>query len=349
MLDRNKLTILISVFLILLIIGVFLLYIRISNSDKNDNSADTQNTLLETQYGNKADNPQVKDCLIRAPENPYLDDAQDAELIYSECKEATKLFPDNAEIAYLAATSALETNRTVEALAGFKRAEQLGSCNALYFLGDYERYFEEDLEAAENYYRQGAECGDKRAAQEIVSSEVFEKSAQPELFKAIADSDVETLNRVRFVNASYVFGFYKELGEQYLGKEFDPCWKANLFRGGEILNKLSAAEKGDAVTFIDGYAYENLLPVAFQVIYPDQGSKALEERRESLREAGKADLLRIVETSNCKSLIAEKLVEGVEKFAQSKKTLFQTMKELKPQIKSIQDLPEVLRNGGNYC
>jgi len=302
--------------------------------------------LSSYQKNVKTGNAKVDDCLARAPENPYIDEAEDAELIYSECQEAAELFPNDAEIAYLAATSALETNRTEQALSNFRRAEELGSCKALYFLGDNERYVEKNLEAAENYYRAGAECGDKRAAQELYSPADFDRSAQPKLVEALYKSDVATLNRLRFINASYVYGFYKELGEQYLGKDFDPCWKTKLFRGGEILNDLLAAEKGDAVTILDGYLYEVTLPVAFQVIYPGQGSKALEERRESLREAGKADLLRLIETSNCNSLVAERFIEGVENFAKAKKTLFQNMKEIKPQIKSVQDLPEALRNGG---
>jgi len=285
-------------------------------------------------------------CREKSPEDPYVDGAEEAEEIYSACKQAAQQNPDDHELAYLAATSALETERTEEALLGFENAVKLGSCKAFYFLGDHAWHFEKDLKSAETFYKNGAECGDERAAWEIYSPGVFENSAAPELVEALYNSDMKTLNRVRFVNASYVYGFYKELGEQYLGINFNPCWKATHFRGGEVLNDLMAAEKGDASNFLESSVYEYIIPKAYQVIYPGQGEDALKQRREAFHEAGKADLLRLVESSKCDSLVTHKLVKGVEQFAKTKKTLYENVKEIAPEIKSVYDISSYLQNNG---
>ena len=284
-------------------------------------------------------------CRSMAPDDPYIEEADQAEDIYMACRKAVESSPNDPDIVYLAATSAMETNRTEEALEGFLKAEQLGNCNALYFLGDFALHVQKDLEAAEKFYSSGAACGDERAEWELFSPAVYEKSAKPRLAAALYNSDLETLNQVRIVSASYVYGFYKELGEQYLGEKFSPCWKVTHYRGGDILTDLQGAEKGDATNILEGRTYDWALPYLFEAMYPALGPKALEERREAQREAGKADLLRLVESSNCDSLVAFKFVKGVEAFAKKKKSLLEWGREAAPNLRSVTDLPDLIRNG----
>lgn len=286
-------------------------------------------------------------CRELAKDDPYVEKTDDAEKAYSACSEAAQSNPDDPEIAYLLASSALETERMQEAIQQFQRAEQLGNCKALYFLGDNAWYAQQDEKTAEAYYRRGAECGDERAARQVFSKEVFQNSEHPEFIEALYNSEIDKLNRYRFVTASYVYGFYKELGEQFLGKDFETCWKATHFRGGETLNNLMAAEKGDASNYFEGMAYEKAMPFAFQLLFPDLGEKALDERREAQREAGRADVLRMVESSECSALLPHKILAGVEKFASAKRSLFDVVRAEKPNINSIEDVYNMVRPDSN--
>jgi TPR repeat protein len=285
----------------------------------------------------------IAECHALAPEDPYVDDKQGGELAYAACQEAVRLNTGDGEIVYLLATSALQSDRMDEAIAGFQKAEQLGSCKALYFLGDNKWYAEKDETAAADYYKRGAECGDERAAQELFSPATFESSAHPELIAALYTSDIEKLNRVRFVTASYVGGFYEALSEQFLGKDFDPCWTATHYRGGETLFGLNAAEKGDATNYLEGKLYEEALPFAFNVLFPEQGSKALAEFREAERRAGHADLIRLIQSSRCDALLPHRFVKGVEEFAKAKRPLIEVVREKAPQVRSVSDLVEWVR------
>jgi hypothetical protein len=214
----------------------------------------------------------------------------------------------------------------------------MGYCKALYFLGEDAWYGQKDAKSAEEYYKRGAACGDERAAAELFSPDNFQRSARPELIAALYDSDMAQLNKVRFVNASYVAGFYEALCEQYQGKEMETCWKADYCRGGEVMVQLQAAEAGDAPNPIEGYGYEWLMPKAYQVFVPGLGSRALEEFRKSERAAGSGDELRMVESSKCNALVPHKIVEGIETFAKSKRSLLQVAQASSPNIRSLADL-----------
>ena len=280
----------------------------------------------------------IAECRELAPEDPYEEDEVGAELAYAACYEAAHLAPSDAETIYRLATSALQSQRTDEAAENFRKAEQLGYCKALYYLGEDAWYGQKDAQKAEDYYKRGAACGDERAAGELFSPETFKISARPELIAALYDSDIEKLNKVRFVSASYVAGFYEALCEQYQGKEMETCWKASYCRGGEILNQLQAAEKGDASNVAEGVAYEWLLPKAYQVFVPGLGSQALDEFRRAERTAGSGDELRMVESSKCTALLPHKIVNGIELFARTRRSLLDIGKASSPNINSVADL-----------
>jgi tetratricopeptide (TPR) repeat protein len=280
----------------------------------------------------------IVECRELAPEDPYEDDEEGAEMAYSACYEAAQLAPGDAEILYRLGTSAFQAKRMEEAVENLRKAEHLDYCNALYFLGEDAWYGQKDANRAEDYYKRGAACGDERAAAEIFSPKVFERSARPELIEALYNSDMQKLNKVRFVNASYVAGFYEALCEQYQGKEMDTCWKADYCRGGEVQNQLQAAERGDAPNVIEGVAYEWLLPKAYQVFVPGLGSQSMDEFRKAERTAGSGDELRMVESSKCQALLPHKIVNGLETFAKSKRSLVEVAQTSSSNIHSIADL-----------
>jgi tetratricopeptide (TPR) repeat protein len=261
-----------------------------------------------------------------------------AELAYAACYEAAQAAPGDADIIYRLGLSALQSQRMDEAVEHFRKAEQMGVCKALYFLGEDAWYGKKDAASAEEYYKRGAACGDERAAAELFSPDNFQRSARPELIAALYDSDMEKLNKVRFVTASYVAGFYEALCEQYQGKEMETCWKADYCRGGEIMAQLQAAENGDAPNVVEGYGYEWLMPKAYQVFVPGLGSRASEEFKKAERAAGSGDELRMVESSKCKSLVPYKIVSGIETFAKSKRSLLQIAQSSSPNIRSLADL-----------
>ena len=287
----------------------------------------------------------IVDCRSLAPEDPYVDEPAKADRAYAACRQAVELAPSDPEMLYRLGTSAFQKDLMDEAAANFHKAEQLGYCKALYFLGEDAWYGLKDEKSAEDYYKRGTACGDERAAHEIFSPSTFEKSAHPDLIEALYNSDTGKLNKVRFATASYVAGFYEALSEQFLGKEFDPCWTANYYRGGDTQNALLAAEKGDASNRAESLLYENALPFVFSFILPAQGSQALEDFRASERKAGHADLIRLVQSSKCNALLPHKIVNGIEEFARTKRTLIDVVREAKPNIHSMSDLAELVRQG----
>lgn len=324
---------------------------RSAQDDAANDATKPQNLVSSAESGESGD--PVADCQSLAPEDPYVEDEAGAERAYTVCVAAAEMAPDDAETQYRLGLSATQSGRPDEAVESFRKAESLGNCGALYFLGDdawYGRAKDEDdseapaaAERAEAYYKRGAACGDKRAAAELFSPEMFTASGHKDLIEALYNSDVKTLNRVRFASASYVAGFYDALSDQFLGKDFDPCWTTTYYRGGDLQYDLNAAEKGDAPNVIEGYAYENLLPIAFQVLMPEQGSKGLEEFRTTERKAGQADLNRMIRSSKCDAMLPYKLVKGAETFAKSKRSLLEVVSEAAPQIHSHSDLVAWLR------
>lgn len=302
--------------------------------------SNTNNPLFNLVNGQSE---QVSKCRELAPEDPYVDGAKDTLEIYEACKKAASDNPSDSELQYLLGTSALEADKPEESLIAFRKADELGNCKALVFLGDHAFTVEGDSKTAQNYYEQGLECGDERAGRQIFSPDAFESSVEPKLVKALNSGNVEYLNKIRFIHASYLLGFYEALSVDYTTSNFITCWKTTHYKGDEVLNKLKAAEKGDASNIILSRTYEYLLPIAFEVIFPELGSEALEVRRKSLREAGKADFLRLAESSDCGSLVATRFMKTIEDFADSKKTLFQTYKELKPEVNSIDDISSLLK------
>lgn len=288
----------------------------------------------------------VAECRDLAPDDPYENDEVTAELAYAACYEAAQQAPGDAEIIYMLGTSAFQSRRMDEAAGYFRKAEGMGYCKALYFLGEDAWYGRQDADGAEEYYKRGAACGDGRAAAELFSPEKFTRSARPELIAALYNSDIKKLNEARFVNASYVAGFYEALCEQYQGVHMETCWKVNYCRGGEVIAQLQAAEKGDAPNVVEGYAYEWLLPKAYQVFVPSLGSQALEEFRKSERAAGSGDELRMVESSNCKGLVPYKIVNGIELFAKSRRSLLEIGQASSPNVRSLADLSAWLQQRG---
>lgn len=280
----------------------------------------------------------LAECRELAPDDPYEEDEVGAELAYAACYEAAQVAPNDAEIVYRLGLSAFQSQRMDEAVENFRKAEQMGHCQSLYFLGEDAWYGKKDAKSAEEYYKRGAACGDERAAAELFSPDNFQRSARPELIAALYDSDMEKLNKVRFVSASYVAGFYEALCEQYQGVHMETCWKADYCRGGEVMAQLQAAEKGDAPNPIEGYGYEWLMPKAYQVFVPALGTQALEEFRKAERAAGSGDELRMVESSQCKALVPHKIVNGIELFAKSRRSLLQIAQTSSPNIRSLADL-----------
>jgi tetratricopeptide (TPR) repeat protein len=292
--------------------------------------------------GDNAQDPAAQ-CRELAPEDPFTEKDERSEQAYNACRAAVEADPNNADLQYRLGTAALQNEHNEESLAAFRKAEQLGSCQALVFIGNSAWYEDHDAVVAENYYKRGAECGDRRAASKIFSSDTYRASAYPDKIESLYNSDIETLNRVRFLSASYVAGFYKELSEQFLSKDFDPCWASNYYRGGDILYGIKAAEKGDAPNFIIGPIYEQYLPAVYQLLLPEQGEKALDEVRETAREAGKADLIRMVQSTKCGELLPMKIVNGVEAFSKARKSLLDVAIERYPNIHSLDDLTSLLR------
>jgi len=285
----------------------------------------------------------VAECEELAPEDPYNEDNPDAGFALDACREAAELAPEDAETLYRLGTTALQADQLDEAVESFQKAEQLGHCGALYYLGDAAMNFEKDAARAEEYYKRGNECGDERAAGELFSSSSFPESTHREQLESLYNRDVAKLNKDRFVSACYIKGFYDALSEQYLGPEFNTCWTARYYRGGDIQYNLNAAEKGDASNFVEGMLYENALPIAFQVLVPGGGSRSLEEFREAERKAGYADAIRMVRTYKCGSLIPDKIVKGIEEYAKARRPLIEVVREAAPHIRSHDDLLGWLR------
>jgi hypothetical protein len=283
----------------------------------------------------------VEDCEELATDDLDDQDVGAAERAVETCTRAMEAAPGNADVLYRLGVAQFNAHRPDDAVINFRAAESSGHCGALYRLGDAARYLEKDLNLAEGYYRRAADCGDKRAAVEVFRPEVFARSGYPDFIAALYRSDVPALNRVRFFAASYVLGFYEGLGEQYLGKEFDTCWNTTYFSGGETLFQLRAAEKGDASNIAEGLAYEWVAPKLIPVFFPEQGTRALDEIRESARKAGHADLIRMVEASECGALLPQRIVEGIEAFAKSKRSLFEVAKTVAPELGSFEDLRNV--------
>lgn len=300
----------------------------------------SNNPLVNLVTGQSAE---ARECREFAAEEPYVDGAKDTIQIYENCEKAVSENSTDAELQYLLGTSALEADKPEEALNAFREAEKLGSCKALRFLGDHAFTAEEDFDTAQKFYEEGVECGDEKAGRQIFSPDAFESSADIKLVEALNSGDVEYLNKIRFINASYLLGFYEALAVDHATIDFTTCWKTTHYKGDEISNKLRAAEKGDASNIILSRTYEYLLPVAFEAIFPELGSEALEERRKSLREAGKADFLRLAEASDCDSMVAHQFMKTIEDFANKKKTLLQTYQGLKPNVKSASDIPSLLK------
>ena len=174
----------------------------------------------------------IADCRDLAAEDPYDEDAEaSAEIAYAACSEAAELAPNDAEIIYRLGLAAFQSGRMDVAAENFRKAEQMGYCKAIYFLGEDAWYGQQNAASAEELYKRGAACGDERAATELFSPETFSQSARPELIAALYNSDMQQLNKVRFVAASYVAGFYEALCEQYQGEGMETCWKADYCRG----------------------------------------------------------------------------------------------------------------------
>src|SRR5262245_51434372 len=72
-------------------------------------------------------------CKELAPEDPYTADAERGPAAYNACREAASSAANDAETQYHLGTSALQADHHDEAVAAFRKAEQLGSCQALYF------------------------------------------------------------------------------------------------------------------------------------------------------------------------------------------------------------------------
>lgn len=283
-------------------------------------------------------------CRELAPQDPiHVEDREGAEKAYAACKEAVAQAPNDAELVYSLALSSLQSYRGGEAIEGFQRAAQLGACGAHYFLGDEAWRSRKSAPEAEKHFQAGAACGDEKAAKEVSPEKTFAGSGRLELAEALFREDMKRLNRARFLTASYVSGFYEALSEQYLGKDFDICWTTGYFKGSDFLYGLRAAEKGDASNIIESYAYEKSLPYVFHFVLPEQGSKALEEFRQTERKAGHADAIRMAENSHCGGLLPYKMLNGVETFAKTKRTLLSVAEEVLPNINSAQDLADWLR------
>ena len=280
----------------------------------------------------------VARCEQLAPEDPYQPAANDE--AFEACKAASAASPNDAATQYHFALAAIQADRMDEGVAKLKEAANLGHCGANYFLGDRAWHGDHDEEAAEELYGRAAACGDARAKRQAFTSEFFEQSAYPAYLAALYKPDIAAINtsEARFVTASYVAGFYEALSEQFLGPDFNPCWVSTYYRGGDVLFRLHAAEKGDAPNVLESWMYEKSLPVLYRLIFPEVGVAALEERRHALRKAGNADLIRMVRQSECGALGPHKLITGVSKFAEARKSLLETAQEKLPGVKSLDDI-----------
>lgn len=264
---------------------------------------------------------------------------------YIACAGAVAAAPRNADIQYRFGLSALQIGRLDEARKAFAEAAILGHCGGIYFEGDIAWRVDHDVPTAESLYHRALACGDVRANQDVFTADFFKQSAYPIYLAALYDGDISAINdkEPRFVTASYVAGFYEALSEQFLGQDFNPCWISEYYRGGEELNALNAAEKGDFLDPLSGWAFEGLLPLVYRGLFPGQGSAALNERRRALRQAGHADLIRMIRQSKCGALAPYKLLEGVRRFAKSPKSIWATIQEKLPHVKTLEDLRLLLK------
>jgi hypothetical protein len=328
----------VPILILMLVLGFAVALCGCSASAKKDEPGGSS----AAESGNQApDNATA--CRELAPGDPYTEKDERSEAALDACRAAAEAAPDDADMQYRLGVSALQSDQTEEAVAAFRKAEHLGSCQALVYLGDVAWFQDHDASSADVYYQKGAACGDRIAARQIFSPETYAASAYPDKIAALYNSDMETLNRVRFLTASYVDGFYEALSEQFLGKEFDPCWTTLYYRGGDTLYGIKAAEKGDAPNFLIGPIYEQFLPVVYRLLLPEQGERALEEVRETARKAGHADLLRMVQSSKCGALLPRKIIDGIETFAKTRKSLFDVAQQQYPNIHSLDDLTSLLR------
>lgn len=300
------------------------------------------NVNANLEASDTANDPVAK-CKALAPDDPYENAANND--AYNACKLASGAAPKDVETQFRFGLAAIQVDRLDEGVAKLKEAAGGGHCQANYFLGDRAWHGDKDVKAAEEYYDRAAECGDSRAKLQVFGNDLFEKSAYPAYMKALYNSDVAALNNAeaRFVTASYVAGFYEALSEQFLGPDFNPCWVSIYYRGGDVAFNLQGAEKGDAPNVAEGWVYEKSLPVIYQVLFPAQGSGALEDRRHALRKAGNADLIRMAKNSECGALGPHKLITGVTKFAESKKSLRETAQERLPNVNSLDDLVAIVK------
>ncbi len=297
----------------------------------------------------------VAACHQLAPEDPETaDDATSARAL-AACVEAEKRAPEDPEIVYLTAKSALGAGYPDETWPRFRKLAEQNYCQAFYYLGQEAWRSHHDADSAEQYYSRGAACGDDRAAHKIFNPADYAASAYPKYLAALYNSDIEELNHVRFFTASYVAGFYETLSEQFLSQDFDPCWASTYYKGGDVLYGIRAAEKGDGRIFLETMLYEKYIPTIYFVFFPDQGHQALEEIRETARKAGHADLIRMVESvrkrstrteNKCDELLPYKIVKGIEAFAAAKRSLWEVAAGLYPEIHSFGDIATVLTERG---
>lgn len=281
----------------------------------------------------------VAECRELAPDDPYTTaDARSAEA-FNVCTEAAAAVPSDPEIQFKLGLAALQNDHYDEADSSFAKAHALGHCGALFFLGESAWYRRGDIDAAEQFYQRGTACGDARAAKETFRPEVFATSAYPAFIAALHRCDYGFLNRApRFVSAPYVIGFYETLNEQFLGEKFNPAFAENLFRGGEILYRLRAAEGGDAPDPVSGFLYAKLLPYAYAIVFPELSLKAMESVRETARKSAHADVIRMVQNYKPKSVVCYRIVKGIEAYALQKQNLLDSVRQIAPEIQSLEQM-----------
>jgi hypothetical protein len=280
-------------------------------------------------------------CLAGVPPDPYTDGA--SEEVLNACTTAVERDPGNADLRLAKAKVSLSM-RMAQAEEEFQKAAAGGVCEAWSYLGDGAWHGRNDTAAALPLYQRAHACGDARAKKELLTDEFISRSAYPELLRALMLGDVATLNNPRFNSGSYIVGLLDALGEEYHGPEMSPDWAARYNRAGAVYYAVQEAERGNANNSIEAFLYEKALPLIYRVLFPALGGQALELRRESMRKAGRADMVRIAAEYKVGALGPHLVfTAGVDGFAQAPRSLWDWMKEKYPEIRGMDDLRLLLR------
>jgi hypothetical protein len=283
---------------------------------------------------------QIEACLSQEPVDLFTtpEDLQADTEQLTVCQNAASKALSDTNLLHRIGILQLRINHVADARLTFQSAADLGSCYALTFLGDFAWYQDKDTTSALTTYNRAVQCGDQTARTKVYDSTTYSVSAYPHLVRALYESDIVTLNRERYKTASFLSGFWSTFSEMYLSGKMTPCWKATLYSGGDVTLSIEAAERGNARSVLEEKLVSIVLPWIPRLDNPALGPDALTRQREALRQAGQAEAVRMIESSECDALLPVIFIRGVHVFASTPRTLAEQLPDVAPQFRTLDEL-----------